>query len=286
MEDVIRDREATNSATSTIAQYKHVLRNFRDRCGVLFVDQLGSRKIITDYILWLTNSTPRRTEGDQINNTVRDRLKKVSAFYKFHGVDFPLPKKEWPTEIEKEVTVYSPKDIERMLSKATEDEKDLILFFLYSGFRDREAACAYYSDIDWKTKTINVRPKPEWGFRIKNKKQRVIPVGLPDVLIERLKARMDRYSASTLIFPNSHNRPDDDLIEKVRNAARRAKMKDREVTLHRFRRTFGTRVAERLGVRNAQALLGHADLNTTTRYLAPTATPREAVNGLFDDVQA
>jgi integrase len=282
VERFLRDREATNSSPNTLAQYRVVLNTFRNCCGKLFVDELADREVIADYLLYLRKNTARRTKGEQINNTLRDRLKKVSAFYSFNGLTFPLPRKEWPTEIEKEVTVYTREELDRMLSSATEDETDLILFFLNTGMRDKEVACAYFSDIDFKAHSVTVRPKPEWGFRIKSQKPRTIK--LPETLIDRLTARQERVSGS-LIFPNRNNRPDDDLIQKVRNAARRAGMSDEEVTLHRFRRTFGTRVAELHGVRNAQELLGHADIETTTRYLAPTATNYEGNGGLFADVK-
>ncbi len=106
---------------------------------------------------------------------------------------------------------------------------------------------------------------------------------VPAELIERLKERQRREPESALIFPNSNGRPDSALLQRVRRAADRANFVDR-VTLHKFRKTFGTRYGEKHGIVNAQHLLGHADIRTTQKYLAETKIPRSAVEALFEDV--
>jgi integrase len=73
------------------------------------------------------------------------------------------------------------------------------------------------------------------------------------------------------------------LLYRVRKAAARAGFKGR-VTLHQFRRTFGTRYGEAHGVRNAQLLLGHESIVTTEKYLAGTKIPKPAVEAVFEDV--
>ena len=51
---------------------------------------------------------------------------------------------------------YSRDSIQKIVEAADTDEKDLILFYLYAGFRDEEAVYSKYSDIDFKKGTINV----------------------------------------------------------------------------------------------------------------------------------
>ena len=193
----------------------------------------------------------------------------------------PLPMKEWPRVEERKVEAYTSEQLNEILSKATTDEKDLILFLVCTGFRDDEVAHAVYSDVNFKTREIKVGPKPEIGFTTKNGKERSVRV--PADLTERLLERRKRNAEDILIFPNSKGGPDTALLVRVRNAAKRAEYKGK-VTLHRFRKTFGTRYGEKHGIVNAQNLLGHASIRTTQKYLAETKIPATAVEELFSDV--
>jgi integrase len=138
----------------------------------------------------------------------------------------------------------------------------------------------YYSDIDFTRGTINVSDKPQWGFKTKNHKQRKSDITLPADVLARLKARRERCPVGDLIFPNSKGTPDICLLARVRCAAQRAGIKER-VTLHQFRKTFGTLYGQKHGIVNAQRLLGHASIITTQRYMAETEIPRAAVEELF-----
>ena len=72
---------------------------------------------------------------------------------------------------------------------------------------------------------------------------------------------------SDLIFPTSRGNPDLHLIKIVRRAAKAAKFEGK-ISLHAFRRTFGTLTAKTYGIEQARIWLGHADIATTQRYLA------------------
>ncbi len=184
---------------------------------------------------------------------------------------------------EHDVEAFTTEEINQLISKATIDEMDLILFLLYTGFRDNEAAHTFYSDVDFQRGTINISNKPELGFTIKNRKQRKSDITLPADFLKRLRERRERNPEGDLIFPNSKGNPDESLLTRVRNAAKRAGYK-KHFGLHKFRKTFGTLYAERFGIVNAQALLGHADIRTTQKYLAKTKIPAAAVEDLFSNV--
>jgi integrase len=173
-----------------------------------------------------------------------------------------------------------------MLKVANEDEKDLISFFLYTGFRDEEAAHAKYSDIDFRKGTINVHDKPEFGWTVKDHEQRPQDIVLPDKFIDRMNKRRTRYQSksSDLIFPNRAGKPNSHLIRTAQHVGKRAGVEDR-ITLHKFRRTFGTVVAKQFGIETARLWLGHSDISTTQRYLAAdemvSAQSKKAVNSMF-----
>ena len=175
-----------------------------------------------------------------------------------------------------------------MLSVATVDEADLIKFLLQTGIRDKEAAHAEWADLDGSN--LNLSDKPRFGFRLKDKENRTIP--LSPKLLARLKARKTRQEreaktagqdAPTLIFPNSLNNPDLALDARIQKVVERAKAKGfdwnpkSEVTMHKFRKNYAT-FMHRHGceVTTVAELLGHSDTKTTQLYIATdTSKARE-----------
>ncbi len=274
-----KNQIALDKAPSTVYGYSRAVKQFRESCFKIYLDEITQQDVL-DHISWLRRNLPTRAHGQQ-NGTIRSRLRYLTAFFSSVGMKNPLPQKTWPKTEERRVEAFDSDQIQTLLSKATPDEHDLILFFLCTGFRDDEVAHTTYDDVNSKAHTVTVRPKPELGFRTKNGKVRVIPV--PAELIERMRERHQRYPEGALIFPNKHGRPDTALLAKVRKAAARAGFTGR-VTLHKFRKTFGTRFGEAHGVVNAQKLLGHESILTTQKYLAETKIARSAVEALFEDV--
>jgi integrase len=265
--------------------YTRAVEQFRGNCRKTFLDEVNEKDML-EHIAWIQNGgIPTRSHG-QRNGTIRTRLQYLTAFFSSHGLKNPLPMKHWPKTEEHNVEAFTSEEIIQLLSKATVDETDLIQFLLFTGFRDAEVAHTFYSDVDFERGTVNVSNKPELGFTIKNKKQRKSDITLPTSFLERLRDRRDRNGVNSndaLIFPNNDGGVDTCLLLRVRNAAKRAGYTE-HFGLHKFRKTFGTRYAEKHGIVNAQRLLGHADIKTTRRYLAETPIAVEAVESLFADV--
>jgi integrase/recombinase XerD len=201
----------------------------------------------------------------------------------------PLPKKKWPKSTRKNADKYSLDSINTMLEQAKEDEKDLISFFLYTGFRDEEAAYAKYSDINFQAGTINAHDKPEFGWTVKDHEQRTQDIILPGKFVKRMAQRRARYQATMadLIFPSKAGTPNNHLIRITQRLAKRAGLEER-ITQHKFRRTFGTMVAKQFGIEQARIWLGHSDITTTQRYLAAdemvTEQSKKAVNKMYSAV--
>jgi integrase len=172
-----------------------------------------------------------------------------------------------------------------MLEVADEDQKDLIHFFLETGFRDEETAYAKWTDVDFEQHSINVHPKPEYGWSPKDGEAREEDIVLQDRFIKRMKARQKRQVGSTLIFPTETNKPNMHLIKIVQRVAKKAGITDKRITLHAFRRTFGTMVATEYGIEQARIWLGHSDIETTRRYMAAdemtTEHSRKMVKKMF-----
>jgi integrase len=231
-----------------------------------------------------------RKSGGHPNNTYRNRLQDISSFLKVFSVSMPLLPREWPKEVPKKKEKYSLDTVNRMIKACeSQDEKDLIHFLLCTGFRDDEAAHVQYRDIDFDGKTINVSYKPEFRWTPKNGKPREESVPLPDRFVIRMQKRRKRYKATgtDLIFPNTKNQPDQHLIRRIQQIAQRAKIEE-TIGLHKFRKTFGTAVAQQAGLEKARMYLGHEDIETTQSYIAaeeynPKHT-RKLANQLFSAV--
>ena len=277
-----------DKAKGTITAYTPAVNQFLAVCrsmGKTFMDQIDQRAVLA-YMQWVRDTLPRRRRAGKLmdqNGTVRTRLRNISVFFLAHGIANPLPKKEWPKVAETDVTIFTIEDVNQILSKATEDETDLIQFFLFTGFRDDEVAHTFYSDINFKAGTVNIAEKLALGFRIKNRKQRKADITLPSDFLARMKARQNRNKGVDLIFPSNTGRPDTMLLARIRKAAKRAKY-TAYFGCHQFRKTFATWYCEKFGIENTRQALGHADIRTTQKYLGRTKTTRAAVEELFAGV--
>lgn len=118
-----------------------------------------------------------------------------------------------------------------------------------------------------------------WAFRVKDKEQREIPI--TNDLLEALRARRKAHPTEILILGTREHRPNTKLLKGLKVLARKAglncgrcegcrsKSQDcHEYTLHRFRRTYMTTLLRNsIDIKTVQSLVGHADLESTMRYL-------------------
>jgi len=270
----------------TIESYSASIENFLASYLKGSIDEVD-RKDILRFLDWMRQNLDKRKFGQQ-SNTYRNRLKDVTVFFNRFGVKMPLAKKEWPKATKRNPDKYRLETINRMLDVADEDEKDLIQFFLSTGFRDEEAAYCKYSDFNFHDGSINAHDKPEFDWSVKDHEQRSQDIVLRSKFLKRMRARRTRHKAADgLIFPNAAGKPNMHLIRIVQRVAKRAGITER-IGLHKFRRSFGTMVAKHYGLQQARIWLGHSDISTTQKYLAAeeltTEQSRKAVNAMFSGV--
>jgi integrase len=175
---------------------------------------------------------------------------------------------ETPTK--KAVTIYSQSQLDALQRVADYDERDLIFFLLGSGCREQEAAYAMYDDVS--DGVLHIRCKQEYPqYRIKDHEERLIP--LADEVVRILDERRKRYPTSRLMFPTADGRPNGHLLRVIKRVGKRAGLRDEDATLHRFRRTFASRLHNAgMSLVRIMELLGHSDLKTTERYLKGIST--------------
>jgi len=278
--DLTAENKKPRTVTDYMSRVQHLVNYFDGR-------NVSLKQITADdmrkFLLWLQKNIERRpgSEGN-INNTLRNILRDVKILMKRFGVEMPLENKYWPKAMPKRKRKYSVLSIKAMLkvvgkglhnnnSWSGEDERDLVHFLLNTGFRDEEVAHADYSWINFQKGTINVYAQPKYNWTPKDNESRSQDIDLSDKFLQRMKARMERNKAknSDLIFPNTLGKPylNEGLLNVIRRLIKRAELEDR-ASLHMFRKTFGTMVANKRGLEQARIWLGHEDVQTTQAYLA------------------
>jgi integrase/recombinase XerD len=279
---------AMGKKKATIYAYTRAVDDLVARFPGKSIDEITRQDVIT-YMSFLRTNIKKRT-GDP-EHTLRNRLRNLTVFFHSFGVKIPLAMREMKKPMRSRPTRYSLEFINKLLQHAEEQEKDLIHFFLNTGFRDEEVAFAKWSDIDFAKGSINVHAKPEFNWTPKDGEARTQDIVLQDKFLKRMKNRMERTNQKPcdLIFPQVRKeKPDMHLIKIVQRVSKRAGITDKRITLHSFRRTFGSIVAKEYGLEQARIWLGHADIQTTQAYIAAdeltTEASRKKVKNMFAGV--
>jgi integrase/recombinase XerD len=155
-----------------------------------------------------------------------------------------------------------------------------IATFYATGLRCNELRNLKSDDIDSQRMVIHVRAGKGGVPR---------DIGLSPALLERLRVYWRRSKPKDWLFP-SKMRPQQPMQRKsirvaCSTAGRRAGI-DKPVTPHVFRHSFATHMLEAdADLRTIQVLLGHADIQTTARYLRVSTRRMQAAPSPFDALE-
>ena len=178
-------------------------------------------------------------------------------------------------------TVLSAEEITRILDHTTNLKHwTIIATFYATGVRCNELRNLKISDIDSQRGVIHVR---EGKGRIPR------DIGLSPVLLERLRVYWRWRKPKDWLFP-SGMRPDQPMERKtIRlacNAAGRRAGIQKPTNPHVYRHSCATHMLEAgADLRTIQVLLGHADIQTTARYLRVSTARIQATPSPFDALQ-
>jgi len=173
------DVETGKKAKGTLSAYQKAVSDFRDTCGVTYLDEI-TETVLLNHLRWLRKNLKRRHEehdGHRVvkghaENTLAARFRNLEVFGTFNGIKLAKNKNPRPddtgliawadvprtvdTSEEKKMKgtlIFSDDELTALLSVATVDEADLIHFALKTGFRVNAIAAAEWSDVDWNGKT-------------------------------------------------------------------------------------------------------------------------------------
>lgn len=226
---------------------------------------------------WLANAggaASSRRKALVLMHGIFQRARKV------YGLRFnPVADVEKPVQQRSgDIEVYSPEEV-MALVRAASSEQDAAIFLTaaFTGLRRGELIALRWRDVDFATQTIRVRASFAAGHETTPKSGKVRSLPLAPQVAEAL-AKLGQRTGDTgekaLVFPGTHGQHLDAraLVRRYEAALKRAGL--RRLRFHDLRHTFGTRMIAKADIRRVQEWMGHADIQTTMKYLH--YVPREA----------
>jgi integrase len=176
-----------------------------------------------------------------------------------------------PLQQSGDIDVFSPEEIWALVrAAASEQDAAIFLTAAFTGLRLGELIALHWRDVDFAGSVLRVRASYAAGALTapKSGKVRSVPLA-PDVakVLARLAERDWFTSEDDLVFPGEVGGFLDGsaLRRRYKDALKRADL--RALRFHDLRHTFGTRMIAKADIRRVQEWIGHADIQTTMRYL-------------------
>jgi integrase len=206
-----------------------------------------------------------------------------------YGLDTnPLSRVEkHPLRPSGDIQVFSPEEVWSLV-RAAGSEADAAIFLTaaFTGLRLGELLALRWRDVDFTGATIRVRASYALGVLTtpKSGKVRAVPTA-PAVAkaLSRLGRRDYWVEDDDLVFAGETGSYLDGSALRRRYKAALAAAGLRPLRFHDLRHTFGTRMIAKADVRRVQEWMGHADIQTTMKYLhyAPRADDARLVAAAF-----
>jgi integrase/recombinase XerD len=262
-----------NFSEVTIRTYIRVVQRFAEHFGKS-PEQVGAEQV-RQYLLYLLNDKKDVWSTLQVNRAALKFLYVKVLKQPWFDEEIAQPKKRPQLP-----TVLSQEEITRMLDRTSNLKHWTVLATFYAtGLRSRELRLLKVSDIDSQRMVLHVR---EGKGRVPR------DIGLSPVLLQRLRIYWRWRKPKDWLFP-SKQRPAHPMEQKTvwslcQNAARRAGVA-KHVTPHVLRHSFATHQLEAgVDLRTIQVILGHADIQTTARYLRVSTQRIQATPSPLDSL--
>ena len=252
---------------STLATYRALLRtHILPAFGELPLEAVTTHRIEA-WIASVDRSPATRTKALAMVHGIFQRARKVWGLPVNPARDVAKP----PLRKSGDIDVFSPEEIWALV-RAAASEQDGVIFLTaaFTGLRRGELLARRWRDVDFAGSVIRVRASYHEGVLStpKSGKVRSVPMA-PDVAsaLARLGDR-DRWTADdSLVFVGEHGLYLDGSALRRRYDAALTRAWLRKLRFHDLRHTFGTRMIAKADIRRVQEWMGHADIQTTMKYL-------------------
>jgi len=271
---MLEELQLRNLSEATIRTYLRAVWRFAKHFRKA-PDQLGPEHV-REYLLHLRNDKKDTWSTLQVNRGALKFLYVRVLKQKWFDEEIVAPKKRPQLP-----TVLSAEQITRILD-CTHNLKHwtIIATFYATALRCNELRHLKVSDIDSRQMVLHVR---------EGKGSVPRDIALSPVLLERLRVYYRWQKPADWLFPSKQRRDqplDNGTIRTLcRKAGRRAGI-PLQVHPHLFRHACATHMLDAgADLRTIQALLGHADIRTTARYLHVSLQRLQATHSPFDALQ-
>jgi integrase len=267
-------------------KYKHSADEFLSLTNKRFADE-----IVADDLLRFQGALRKRKLSDR---TIANHHSYLSSFLRSAGVNaaaFPSSAPKYEKTLPE---VYTSEQLQGFFA-SLDDLQHVVTFqlALKCGLREQELMHVQWSDVNFAKKTVLVRSKLDWGFKVKDKEERSMPI--PDDVMELLVQHRAHRGGQLFITGTSGNRPNTHLLRMLKRLVDNAGLGCGDCTpcrernecqewfLHKFRASYATALLRNgLDIRSVQKLMGHSDMESTMRYLRPSedAVLQDRVNAI------
>ena len=260
-------RDDRERKPSTIAGYESIIRSMLlPAFGEQPVESITTAQI-EQWLASLPQSTRTRTLALVLMHGIFRRAKKVWGLPSNPAAEVEKP----PASRSNDLHVFSPEEV-WALARAATSEADSAIFLTaaFTGLRLGELLALHWRDVDFAQSTVRVRASFSAGHLTtpKSGKVRAVPLA-PDVAsaLARLGRREHWTGDDDLVFAGEAGSYLDGSALRRRYKAALAAAGLRPLRFHDLRHTFGTRMIAKADIRRVQEWMGHADVQTTMRYL-------------------
>jgi integrase len=252
---------------STVAGYRSIVGSeLLPRFGEMALKAVTTSEI-ESWQRSMTQAASTQTKALVLMRGIFERARKVWSL----AVN-PVADVEKPTLTRSgDLQVFSPEEVWALVRAATsEADNALFLTAAFMGLRMGELLALCWRDVDFTGSTIRVRNSYCAGNLTtpKSGKVRAVPLA-PDVAgaLAQLGQRQDWVGDDDLVFAGAAGDFLDGSALRRRYKAALAAAGLRPLRFHDLRHTFGARMIARADIRRVQEWMGHADIQTTMRYL-------------------
>ena len=238
---------------------------------------------IEQWLSTLGGAASSRTKALVLLHGILKRARKVWGLQVNAAAEVEKP----PLTRSGDIQVFSPEEVWSLArSAASEQDAAIYLTAAFTGLRLGELLALRWRDLDFAGSVIRVRASYAAGVLTtpKSGKVRAVPLA-PDVatVLAQLGQREHSVGDDDLVFCGDTGGYLDGSALRRRYKVALAAASLRALRFHDLRHTFGTRMIAKADIRRVQEWMGHADIQTTMRYLhyAPRAEDARLVAEAF-----
>jgi integrase len=258
------------------------IRGYRSQLNAHLLPAFGSMRIedITEREIerWRSGLSGTRKGRETLSNKTKNhQLVLMHAIFRRAVKLYGLPRNplanvdRYRVRRSGDIEVFSPEEVWSLVrAAASEIDGTIFLTAAFTGLRRGELLGLRWRDIDFDASTIRVRASYAAGKLTtpKSGKVRAVPMA-PEVAaaLARIGQRQRFTGEDDFVFAGESGMPlnPDALSSRYEKALEAAGL--RRLRFHDLRHTFGTRMIREADIRRVQEWMGHADIQTTMKYL-------------------